>query len=89
MHRLHHLRQARLIKGFALPYLGQQDASLPSKPMNLIPRADVICYPTNFAAMHQDWIKKISVRGEQLTKLLVSQYLPELVSDSQQRGETQ
>src|SRR6266478_3242558 len=32
MHRLHHLREAKIIRGFALPYLGQLDESLPWLP---------------------------------------------------------
>ncbi len=79
MHRLHQLKEARLIKGFALPYLGQQDERLPWKPGALMPRAEVVNYPTNFAAMEEAWIDKLSARGEQLTRLLVSIYLPALL----------
>jgi len=32
MHRLHHLKEAGLLKGFVLAYLGQQDSQLPWKP---------------------------------------------------------
>jgi NTE family protein len=79
MHRLHSLKEARLIKGFVLPYLGQQDNRLAWKPTNLIPREEVITYPTNFAAMSEEWIEKLSGRGEQLTRTLISQYLPDLM----------
>lgn len=79
MHRLHHMKDAGLIKGFALPYLGQQDERLPWKPANLVRRNDVIQYPTNFASMDEEWVERISGRGEQLTRLLVSTYLPELL----------
>jgi NTE family protein len=75
MHRLHHLKEAGLIKGFALPYLGQQDDRLPLKPINLVPRADVIGYPTDFAAMPEEWIERLSNRGEQLTRHLIACYL--------------
>lgn len=78
MQRLHTLKEAGLIKGFALPYLGQQDAKLPWEPAGLIPRAAVIDYPTNFAPMSDAWIDRLSSRGEQLTTLLVSHYLPEI-----------
>jgi NTE family protein len=79
MHRLHHLKEAGLIKGFALPYLGQQDDRLPWKPSSLVPRKDVMTYPTNFAPMPEEWIQKLSDRGEQLTRFLVSHYLRDLL----------
>lgn len=79
MHRLHQLRQSNVIKGFALPYLGQQDSQLPLQPSALIPRSEVIQYPTNFSAMSEQWINKLSDRGEQLTRVLVSHYLGNLL----------
>jgi NTE family protein len=79
MHRLHHLRQVGAIKGFALPYLGQQDHLLPSCPAGLIPRSEAIAYPTDFAPMPAKWIDKLSARGEQLTRLLAREYLPDLI----------
>lgn len=81
MHRLHHLRQSNSIKGFALPYLGQQDNQLPWKPANLIPRSEVTEYPTDFSPMSESWITKLSDRGEQLTRALVSYYLGDLLID--------
>lgn len=80
MHRLHHLKSSGSIKGFVLPYLGQQDNSLPWKPSMLVPREDVMSYPTDFAAMPEVWIEKLSNRGEQLTRALVSYYLSDLIS---------
>lgn len=80
MHRLHHLKSRGSIKGFALPYLGQQDGSLPWRPGVLVPREEVINYPTDFAAMPDVWIEKLSNRGEQLTRALVSYYLSDLIS---------
>ena len=79
MSRLHMMKEAGLIKGFVLPYLGQQDASLPWKATDLVPRSEVCNYQTDFAAMTDKWIEKLSLRGEQLTKGLVGYYLPELV----------
>ena len=79
MNRLHHLKQNGRIKGFVLPYLGQIDERLPWKPSPLISRSEVIGYPTDFAAMSDEWIDKLSARGEQLTRCLLSQYLSELV----------
>jgi len=80
MHRLHHLKEAGLIKGFVLPYLGQQDSRLPRKPENLIAREEVVDYPTDFASMSDIWIDKLCDRGEQLTRLLVSCYLQDLIT---------
>lgn len=79
MNRLHYLKETGAIKGFVLPYLGQIDERLPWKPSVLVSRAEVIGYPTNFAAMNEKWIDRLSDRGEQLTRCLLSQYLPELV----------
>lgn len=79
MNRLHLMRDAGLINGFAMPYLGQQDGALPSRIEGLISREQVIEYPTDFAAMSDEWIDKLSGRGEQLTRALVSYYLPSLI----------
>jgi NTE family protein len=78
MQRLHILKESQRIDGFALPYLGQQDDQLPWKPADLVPRRDVADYPTNFAAMTDAWIDKLSARGEQLTRMLVPHYLPSI-----------
>lgn len=79
MNRLHYLKSSGAIKGFVLPYLGQLDDRLPWKPSVLIPREEAIGYPTDFAAMPEAWIDRLSFRGEQLTRCLLAQYLPELV----------
>jgi NTE family protein len=79
MNRLHYLKASGSIKGFVLPYLGQIDDRLPWRPNTLIPRDQVIGYLTNFAAMSDDWIDRLSSRGEQLTRCLLAQYLPELI----------
>jgi NTE family protein len=76
--RLHQLKESGLLKGFALPYLGQQDHSLFYRPAGLVPRSSVVTYPTDFAAMSEDWIERLSLRGEQLTRLLVPHYLPDI-----------
>lgn len=78
VNRLHMFKQDGRIKGFILPYLGQQDQALPIKPPDLIRREEVIDYPTNFAAMTQRNITLLTKRGEQLTELLLSTYCPEL-----------
>lgn len=78
MSHLHLLKESGHLKGFAMPYLGQQDASLPIQPPGLVPREKVIAYPTDFAAMREEWIEALSDRGEQLTRALVAHYLSEL-----------
>jgi NTE family protein len=80
MRRLHHLKASGLLNGFALPYLGQQDASLFHQPPQLVARSSVVGYPTNFASMSDIWIDRLSLRGEQLTRLLVPHYLPDICS---------
>lgn len=79
MHNLHHLKTTGLIKGFVMPYLGQVDERLPWRPGDFVLRDDVISYPTNFSRMTDENISKLSNRGEQLTKILVSHYLPEIL----------
>lgn len=75
MQRLHHMKQSGQIKGFVMPYLGQQDSSLPWEAGNLVQRSEVVNYPTDFAAMSDQWIQKLSNRGEQLTRGLADYYL--------------
>ena len=75
MHRLHQMKQAGQIKGFILPYLGQQDTSLKWTPINLVPQSEVVNYPTDLAPMSDLWIQKLAGRGEQLTRGLVDYYL--------------
>ena len=76
--RLHMHKRSGNIKGFILPYLGQQDQALPLRPPDLVRRDEVFGYPTNFAAMSDEKICKISSRGEQLTRILLNHYCPEL-----------
>jgi NTE family protein len=72
--RLHlHASDGR-IKGFIMPYLGQNDRALPWKPDDLILRESVVDYPTDFSAMSDDTIALLSSRGEQLTRILVAHY---------------
>lgn len=75
---LHELAETGTIDGFLLPYLGQQDGSLPFQPSDLVPRETVVSYPTDFASMSNDDIERLSLRGEQLTALLIEHYNPDL-----------
>jgi NTE family protein len=78
VNRLHMHKQMGRIRGFVLPYLGQQDNALPIKPADLVPREEVVGYPTDFNAMPDAYSESISRRGEQLTNTLLSYYCPEL-----------
>jgi NTE family protein len=78
VNRLHMHVQTGQIRGFILPYLGQQDQSLPIEVPDLVTRDKVISYPTDFAAMSDDNIALLSTRGEQLTRILLRHYCPEI-----------
>jgi integrative and conjugative element protein (TIGR02256 family) len=76
--RLHTYVPAGQLRGFMLAYLGQQDGSLPAPPPDLVPQEDVMAYPTDFSAMPREAIEQLSKRGEQLTRLLIARYCPDL-----------
>jgi NTE family protein len=76
--RLHRLGAAGAIQGFVHAYLGQRDDGLPYRPANFVPRDVVMNYPTDFAPMVEQDILHISDRGEQLTRILIEYYCPEL-----------
>ena len=76
--RLFHFEASGQIEGFVLSYLGTQDRALPHQPPDLIHRDEVVDYPTDFAAMSQEDIDAIALRGEQITRMLISRYVPEL-----------
>jgi NTE family protein len=76
--RLHGHVVAGTLRGFILSYLGQRDDRLPYQPPNMVRREDVFDYPTDFAAMRGGEIEKLARRGEELTRLLIAEYCPEL-----------
>jgi len=76
--RLHDYVETGELAGFVMPYLGQQDERLPFRPRDLVSREQVVSYPTNFSAMSAENINRLALRGEQLTRLLVTRYTPEL-----------
>ena len=78
MNRMHLLAANGQLKGFVLAYLGQQDAALPYPLPDLVTRDQVFGYPTDFAAMAEQDIELITRRGEQLTRMLVAYYCPEI-----------
>ena len=76
--RLHRFAESGDISGFALTYLGQDDARLPWLPPQLPTRAEVCEYPTDFSPMNVEDIDRLTLRGELLTRLLIAYYLPDL-----------
>lgn len=76
--RLHMLAASGQIKGFVLAYLGQLDNRLPYAPPDLVSREEVFEYPTDFGAMRDEDIARLSRRGEQLMRALIAHYCPEL-----------
>lgn len=81
MHRLHEAQRSGQIKRFIFPYLGQQDRQLPNPPTNLVRREEAHTYPTDFNAMPDEWIERLSLRGEQLTLCLARAYIPDLIRE--------
>lgn len=75
---LHRLKKSNEIKGFLLPYLGQNDLALPCPPPNLVARDKTFDYPTDFDPMSQENLDLIAKRGEQLTRNLIETYHPEI-----------
>lgn len=76
--QLHLWRQYGALEGFVYSYLGQQDERLPTQPPGLVRRDDVVHYPTDFSPMSDVDIDLLSKRGEQLTRLLLEHYCPNL-----------
>ena len=73
--RLHDHAKAGRIDGFVYAALGQIDRRVPLKPANWVTREEVVRYPTDFSAMSQANIRRLSGRGEAITRALVTQYL--------------
>ncbi len=76
--RLHKYVETGDLKGFGMIYLGQQDHRLPWLPGDLVPRAAVKDYPTDFAPMSETNLRLLASRGEQLTHLIVDRYLGDI-----------
>jgi len=76
--RIHEWAATGQVKGFVMAYLGNQDGALPVIPADLISRNEVVDYPTDFSAMSDQSLEKLTSRGEQLTRVLIDHYCPEL-----------
>jgi NTE family protein len=79
--RLFELQRSGAIRQCLLPYLGQRDASLRFPPPDLVTEAEVSGYPTNFSAMSELWIDRLSRRGEQLVTALIKEHWPSLAAE--------
>ena len=73
--RLHDHAKSGRIDGFIYAALGQIDQRIPLKPANWVGREEVIHYPTDFSAMSLENIRRLSGRGEAITRALVTKYL--------------
>ncbi|MCY4002152.1 MAG: patatin-like phospholipase family protein [Rhodospirillales bacterium] len=79
--RLFDLLEGGKLKGVLMPYLGQNDRRLKYPPENLVTREETFAYPTDFFAMSEEWVEKLSLRGEQLTRALLAEHLPHLLGE--------
>ena len=76
--RLFQFKRSNQIDGFILAYLGTVDGRIPAAPSDLVRRDEVAAYPTDFAPMRQEDIDRLALRGEQITRQLITRYLPDL-----------
>ncbi|NOJ48532.1 patatin-like phospholipase family protein [Bradyrhizobium archetypum] len=76
--RLHRHVETGELDGFGMVYLGQQDHRLPYKPPDLVTRDTVRDYPTDFAPISVKDLSLLTMRGEQLTHIIIDRYLPQL-----------
>ena len=79
MKRLFELREAGKLRAVVLPYLGQDDRRLKFRPADFVTREEAYGYPTDFSAMSDAWISRLSRRGEQLTRALIAEHAPDLM----------
>lgn len=77
--RLYDLQDAGKLQAIVLPYLGQADNRLACAPPDLVKREKVDAYPTDFNAMSDRWIERLSKRGEQVTLAVLQEHHPELL----------
>ena len=73
--RLHNYASRGELDRFVYINLGQIDNQVPTKLPKWINRETVIDYPTNFNAMKEEDIRRLSGRAEMLTRSLITRYL--------------
>jgi NTE family protein len=76
--RLNQAAEAGTIRGFINPYLATRDKILPLPLADLVPREVVLDYPTDFGRMTPENLHLVATRGEQLTRMLIEHYHPQL-----------
>jgi predicted acylesterase/phospholipase RssA len=76
--QLNRAADAGTIQGFIHAYLATRDERLPLPLADLVPRDAVAHYPTDFAGMSPESLQLIATRGEQLTRILIEHYCPQL-----------
>ncbi|OZD37402.1 hypothetical protein CH252_33150 [Rhodococcus sp. 06-1477-1B] len=76
--KVHDAASTGQLGGLVHVYLGMRDERLPVHLADLVPRERVATYPTNFAAMSSADFQAVTLRGEQLTRILLSAYHPGL-----------
>jgi NTE family protein len=78
--RLNQCAEAGAIQGFIHPYLATRDERLSLPLADLVPREAVVHYPTDFARVTRENLHLVATRGEQLTRILIERYCPQLGS---------
>lgn len=76
--RLHAATAAGRLQGVVHAYLGMPDERVPVPMADLIPVTAVRHYRTDFKAMTAADMQMITTRGEQLTRVLLAHYCPDL-----------
>ena len=76
--RLHAAAATGQLQGVVHAYLGMPDERVPIPMADLVPVAAVRHYPTDFKAMTAADMQLITTRGEQLTRVLLAHYCPDL-----------
>ncbi|MEU9823296.1 patatin-like phospholipase family protein [Pseudonocardia alni] len=83
--QLHQAQLTGRLTGVVHAYLGMEDRKMPVPIADLVPRHRVDQYATNLRRMDDADIAAITTRGEQLTRVLLDWYCPELHPLSRRR----
>lgn len=77
--KIHETGASGQLAGFVHAYLGMRDERLPVSVPDLVKVDQVQRYPTDLRAMGEADLEMIAARGEQLTRVLLGHYCPDLV----------